>query len=147
VAVAEPGAAVETEGPVVPATRAAVEATAPALADPADRGGLEVADRVVQRIVLAATREVDGTAVVTTGITTPMSRSYPRATVVVAGDRVRARVEVAGRWPVPAARLAADVRATVARQLVALAGLRVDAVDVTVAAMVRHGGPGRRELR
>ncbi|GAA0228720.1 Asp23/Gls24 family envelope stress response protein [Cryptosporangium japonicum] len=107
-----------------------------------ERGRLRIADRVAERIAVAAARGVDGVAVTSGGLA---GRGYPRAEVVVAGDRVRARLEIAGRWPVPAARLAADVRSTVGEQLTALAGFRVDTVDVTVATIVRDDTtPGRR---
>ncbi|MFC4071788.1 Asp23/Gls24 family envelope stress response protein [Actinoplanes subglobosus] len=111
--------------------------------DPGERGGLHIADRAVERIVVAAAGEVDGAARLSGGLT----RSYPRAEVVVAGDRVRAAVTVAGRWPTSAALLAADVRSTVTDQLRRLAGLRVDAVDVTVAAMVRADATHHRRVK
>ncbi len=90
--------------------------------------------------MLAAAGQVPG-AVRVTGA---LARSYPRADVVVAGNRVRAAVAVAGRWPVSATRLATEVRSTVAEQLRRLAGMRVDAVDVTVASMVRDDRRQRR---
>lgn len=121
-----------------------VASTRPGLAAPGERGRLRVADRAVERLAVAAARGVGGGVVVSAGLT---GRSYPRAEVVVAGDRVRARIEVAGRWPTPADRLAADVRATVAGALSTLAGLRVDTVDVTVATFVRNDTPAGRRVQ
>jgi len=144
--VAEPGAA------VLAAPGAEV------LAEPGARGRLEVADRVVQRIAEAAAAGVDGvaprttsdgslTGSVTTAVGGALGRSLPRASCVVAGSRVRVEVEVATLWPRPAAEVAARVRDGVAERLETLAGVRVDAVAVTVAKVVRATTPARARVR
>lgn len=114
--------------------------------DPGTRGRLTISDRAVQRLAVAAAREIPQVAPAAAGLSSYLQTSYPRAEVTVAGCRVRARVEVQGRWPAPAAALADDVRTTVADRLHVLAGLRVDAVDVVVAGLVRTAEPGRQVL-
>lgn len=110
------------------------------------RGNLVVKDRVVERIAEAAAVRVPGVAPAGAGaIGTALGRGYPRVECDVAGGRVRAQVEVVGLWPTPAARLGAQVRAAVAADLRRLVGLRVDAVDVTIAKVVRAtAAPHRR---
>jgi len=128
------------------------------LAEPGSRGRLDVADRVVQRIAEAAAAEVDGVAPrtssdgslaqnVTTAVGGALGRSLPRASCVVAGSRVRVEVEVATLWPRPATEVAARVRDGVAERLETLAGVRVDAVAVTVAKVVQAAAPARARVR
>lgn len=119
-------------------------------ADPAERGALHVADRVLQRIATAAAREVDGVAP-SGGGTGPLSglfgSGYPGVEVDSAGSRVRAQVDIAVLWPRSAAGVAAAVRDLVAQRLQELAAVRVDAVAVTVRAVVRPRQLGQREAR
>jgi uncharacterized alkaline shock family protein YloU len=118
--------------------------------DPGERGSLVIKDRVVQRIAEAAALQVPGVvpaAQSTSAIGAALGRAYPRVDCDVAGGRVRADVEVIGRWPTPAAQLGTQVRAAVTDQLQRLAGLRVDAVDVTIAKIVRGATPPRRRVQ
>ncbi|NIZ92443.1 Asp23/Gls24 family envelope stress response protein [Kineococcus rubinsiae] len=130
----------------------------PALAEAGARGRLVVADRVVQRIAEAAAAGVDGVAPrtssdgsltgnVTTAVGGALGRTLPRASCVRAGSRVRVEIEVATLWPRPAAEVAARVRDRVAERLEALAGVRVDAVAVTVAKVVLSAAPTRARVR
>lgn len=127
----------------------------PAHVDPAGRGRLVVADRAVERIAQAAASTVSGS--VRTGSTdavggavdaalraTALKRAYPTADCTRAGNRVRVQVEVAARWPVAAPDLAARVRHHVVDELTRLAGVVVDACDVTVATYVRNAPEVRR---
>ena len=112
------------------------------------RGTLVIKDRVVERIAEAAAAQVPGVAPAAASTSTvgaALGRAYPRVDCDVAGGRVRAHVEIVGLWPTSAARLGADVRDAVTDQLRRLAGLRVDAVDVSIAKVVRAtAAPGRR---
>lgn len=129
------------------ATRQPLEtpaAGADRLADPAQRGSLHVADRVLQRIAVAAARDVDGVAPSGGGsgpFAGMLGSGYPGVEVDSAGSRVRAQVDVAVLWPRPAAAVAAAVRDAVTQRLQELAAVRVDAVSVTVQDVVR---PPRR---
>ncbi|MFI5937906.1 Asp23/Gls24 family envelope stress response protein [Actinoplanes sp. NPDC051494] len=118
--------------------------------DPGERGTLVIKDRAVQRIAEAAALSVTGvvpSAQSTNSVNAALGRAYPRVDCEIAGDRVRAEVAVVGRWPVSAPHLGAQVRQTVTDQLQTLAGLRVDAVDVTIARIVRVAAPVRRRVQ
>ncbi len=119
-------------------------------ADPGERGTLIIKDRAVQRIAQAAALSVTGvvpSAQSTHTLNAALGRAYPRVDCEVAGGRVRAEVEVVGLWPTSAPQLGAQVRQAVTDQLQTLAGLRVDAVDVTIAKIVRAAAPPRRRVR
>jgi len=114
------------------------------------RGRLVIKDKVVERIAEAAALQVPGVApaAASTGtVGAALGRAYPRVDCDVAGGRVRAHVEIVGLWPNPAARLGADVRDAVTEQLQRLAGLRVDAVDVSIAKVVRWTATTRRRVQ
>lgn len=118
--------------------------------DPGKRGTLTIRDRAVQRIAEAAANSVPGVvpaAQSSSSLNTALGRAYPRIDCEVAGDRVRAQVDIVGLWPVPAPQLGVQVRQVVTDQLQALAGLRVDAVDVTIAKVVRVAEVPRRRVR
>jgi uncharacterized alkaline shock family protein YloU len=119
-------------------------------ADPGERGNLIIKDRAVQRIAQAAALSVPGVvpaAQSTNTLNAALGRAYPRVDCEVAGGRVRAEVEIVGLWPTPAPQLGAQVRQTVTDQLQRLAGLRVDAVDVTIAKMIRTAAAPRRRVQ
>ena len=119
-------------------------------ADPGERGNLIIKDRAVQRIAEAAALSVPGVvpaAQSTNTLNAALGRAYPRVDCEVAGGRVRAEVEIVGLWPTPAPQLGAQVRQTITDQLQRLAGLRVDAVDVTIAKMIRTAAAPRRRVQ
>lgn len=125
-------------------------AASPELDDPGRRGSLLIKDRAVQRIAEAAALSVTGVAPAeksTNAVNAALGRSYPRVDCDVAGGRVRAELEIVGVWPTPAPLLAAQVRDTVTDQLERLAGLRVDAVDVTIAKVIRVSAAPRRRVQ
>jgi len=118
--------------------------------DPSERGDLVITDRAVQRIAEAAALGVSGVVPAgqsTGALNAALGRAYPRVGCEVAGGRVRAEVEIVGRWPASAPHLAVQVRQAVTDQLQRLAGLRVDAVDVTIAKIVRVAAPPRRRVQ
>lgn len=117
-----------------------------AVPDPGERGSLQLRDRAVVRIVEAAVLEVDGVLRHAETLDRVTGRQLPRVDVVVAGNRARASVEVATRWPTPLAEVAARTREGVTRALSHLAGLTVDAVDVHVA-FVSTDVPERRRVQ
>jgi uncharacterized alkaline shock family protein YloU len=111
------------------------------------RGTVEVADRAIERIARAAVLTVDGVA--PTGSTagalgTALGRTYPRVDCEIAGDHVRATVEIAIRWPVSARQVGEKVQAAVTTELHRLAGMHVDSVRVIVAQLVRVSDELRR---
>lgn len=120
--------------------------------DPGRRGSLVIADKVIERLATIAAREMD--EVTRTGgrwTASPLAtlgslgaNRLPHATAQVAGGRARIRVDVAAPWPSSASEVARRVREHVATQVSALAGIKVDAVDVTVAQMTRPRTNDRR---
>lgn len=108
--------------------------------DPGNRGALELRERAVARLVVAAASEVHDVAA-------PVSRvlgqalgsadldGRVKADVTVAGDVATVRVSLSVRWPAPIAEVADAVRTRVTERLSELAGLRVSHVDVQVTAL------------
>lgn len=135
---AGPGAGATTTHPVRVVDRPVGPPAAVVPAAPADRGSLAIADRALVTIVTAAAREVDGVAPSgSQAFGGLLGSMYPSVELESAGSRVRVQVDVASVWPHPAARVAADVRAAVARRLGELAAVHADSVSVTVRDVVR----------
>lgn len=113
--------------------------------DPAERGSLTIKDKVVERLAAKAALDTDGVLPRSAGLDKLTGRDLPRVRVQISGDRVRAGVDVAARWPVPLPALTASVRRNVARALSTMGGLHVDGVDVTVPAVIVD--PARSDVR
>jgi uncharacterized alkaline shock family protein YloU len=117
-----------------------------ALADPADRGGLDVRDRAVQNIVVAAALQAPGVHRHGGGLGRLAGRDLPRASVDVAGNHVRAAVDIAVQWGCSLAVAAAATQRAVHDALSMQSGLAVDGVTVHVATVIppeQSGVPGR----
>lgn len=108
----------------------------PSADDPGRRGTLVVKDRVVERLATFAALSVPGVARHATGLDRVTGRNLPRVQVTVTGGHVRTAIDIAVVWPQPLAQVTASVRAHVTAQLTELAGLQVDAVDVSVPTVV-----------
>ncbi|WP_179272816.1 MULTISPECIES: Asp23/Gls24 family envelope stress response protein [unclassified Rhodococcus (in: high G+C Gram-positive bacteria)] len=106
--------------------------TETAAVDPGERGSLEIKHKAVERLAVLAARSTDAVAGPQPGLRVLSGRDLPKADVTISGSRVRAQVAVAVTWPSPLAKVAADVRAAVARDLSELGIYTVDRVDVTV---------------
>ena len=118
--------------------------------EPGRRGSLLIKDRAVQRIAEAAALSVPGVTPAeksTNTLNSALGRAYPRVDCDVAGGRVRAELEIVGVWPTPAPLLAGQVRDAVTEQLRQLAGLTVDAVDVTIVKIIRVQAAPRRRVQ
>ncbi|MFD1056059.1 Asp23/Gls24 family envelope stress response protein [Terrabacter terrigena] len=124
-----------------------VGAGARALAEPGERGRLEIAEKVVERVASFAAGEVRGVRRVGTGLEGVVGRQYPRAKAEVAGGRARIRMDIAVAWPSQLGQTARAVRDRVREQVEALVGVAVDAVDVTVASVVATAAGERRRVR
>ena len=108
--------------------------------DPGERGDLSIADRVVEQIAVLAAQQVEGVAVLGSGLERVVGRNFPRAQAHVAGTRVRLVLQIAVIWPAALPQVAAAVRDTVAERISTLVGMHVDAVDVNAAKVV-HAQP------
>ena len=106
--------------------------TETAAVDPGERGSLEIKHRAVERLAVLAARGTDAVTDRQPGLRVLGGRDLPKADVTISGSRVRAQVAVAVTWPSPLAKVAANVRAAVARDLSELGIYTVDRVDVTV---------------
>jgi len=114
--------------------------------DPGQRGGLEITERVVERIATIAAAEVPG--VVSTGSTLAgvLGRRYPKAAAEVAGLHATVTVDLAVAWAVPLALTAASVRDRVRTRVQDLLGVTVDAVHVTVATLTLQAPDTQRRV-
>lgn len=114
----------------------------------AERGRLEIRERVYTRVASMAAREVPDVVRVSGTLDAVTGRELPRVHAHVTGERVRLQVEVALRWPAPLADRAAAVRERVTERVRVLTGADVDLVDVTVArVVVPDTGSDDRETR
>ena len=100
--------------------------------DPGRRGSLSIADKVIDKLAEQATVAVDGVVPTGSGLEKFVGRQLPKVSSSVRGDQARVNVDIAVRWPMPLADVAADVRSAVAGVVTSLAGLDVTAVDVSV---------------
>lgn len=105
-------------------------------ADPGQRGRLAIAARVVERIATTEATSVRGVATTGSTLAQVVGRHYPKASAEVAGGRARVDVDVAIVWPFSLAEVTAAVRTVVNSRVRGLAGLEVDAVNVTAAKIV-----------
>jgi len=123
-------------------TDAARSATRPAeksaVTEPADRGRLHVADLVVERIATIAADQVRGVIATGSPLHGVLGRRYPKASAQVAGDRATVDVEIAVTWTAGLTSTAIAVRDRVRTQVQELAGVNVDAVNVTIAQVVQQ---------
>ena len=117
------------------------------LPDPAERGRLDVADRVVERVASIAACEVSGVRSVGSGLEGVVGRQYPKVGAQVAGGHARVQLDIAVDWPVPLASTAAQVRDHVRDRLTTLVGLAVDAVDVTIATIAPAAASEHRRVQ
>ena len=123
------------------------ESARPARAAPNERGDLEIAGRVVQKVASIAAGEVRGVVSTGSGFDQLRGHRYPSADATVAGGRARIRVDLAVQWPYSLAQVCAQVRDHVGARVHELVGLTVDAVDVTVSQVVHASEPESRRVR
>lgn len=117
------------------------------LAPGAERGRTRIADKVVDRVAVAATAEVDQVLDATGGWTSRLTgRGLPSADAVVAGRTCKISVDVAVPWTASLPAVAAQVRDHVGTRVADLTGFTVTRVDVTVADVV-HAAPATRRVR
>lgn len=101
-------------------------------------GKTTIADKVLERLATGAALEVPGVLRHRPGpdVLAAVTSDAPRATVEVAGERVRIDLKVAVEWEASAREVAAELRRHVADQVGRVTGKHVDRVDVTVGALV-----------
>ncbi|MHA3705061.1 Asp23/Gls24 family envelope stress response protein [Jatrophihabitans sp. YIM 134969] len=126
---------------------AAVPDRSATLADPDDRGRTTIADRVVEKIAAQAAVEVDHAAGLRRSLAgRSLGSPRVRATAEVDGRVAALRLDLAVDYPAPVRQVTRAVRQRVTEQVATLAGMRVDHVDITVAALRRPPVERRRVL-
>ncbi|MCD2186901.1 Asp23/Gls24 family envelope stress response protein [Actinomycetospora soli] len=101
-------------------------------ADAGDRGELTIADKVVEKLVVAAAAEVEG--IDTQSRSGTLGRAA-RATVTRTGEQVEATLQTAVRYPHGLAATADAARDRIRTRLDEYTGLRVARIDVTVSVL------------
>lgn len=104
--------------------------------DPGARGGLTIADRVLEQLVAAAAGEVDGVTVPDAGgLAGVVSARRATARLRRTEDRLDVGLTLAVTYPTPVAATADAARRHVGTRVAELAGLTVGRVDVDVTAL------------
>ena len=119
--------------------------------DPAaeQRGRVDVADQVVEKIAVAALAETDGVGGATGTVDRMLGRDEsggrPRVTASVSGRSVRLDARISVGFPSPVAATCDRARAHVVQQVQSLTGLDMARVDIAVAALThpRAASTGR----
>lgn len=104
--------------------------------DPGTRGTLTIHDKAIRRLATRAVLDTPGVQRQAATLDKLTGRELPRVHVQVSGDRARAGVDIAVAWASVLPTVAAEVQTNVTHALYAWAGLYVDAVDVSVPAVV-----------
>lgn len=119
------------------------------LAPAEERGGLEIADRVVEKIAAQAVSEVE----YATGISRQVlrvgggrSRTTARISARLDGDIATVEVIMSVLWPAPVPELTRRVREHITNRLAELASLRAAEVDIEVAGLPTSYGPRPRRV-
>lgn len=121
--------------------------TETAVVEPAQRGELVLHDKVVVRIAELAALDIRGVTRQSGRLSKVTGRDLPRVSATIAGSRARVQLDVAAIWPQPLSQLAATVRDRVRQRVATLTGLQVDAVDVSIRALVSPDGGSDTEGR
>jgi uncharacterized alkaline shock family protein YloU len=135
--------------PVGPLKPADVGSAFPELGDPAERGSLTVADRVVQRVAGYAVTLVDGTSAAprrVLGVSVGEARDDKEASVDarVDGHTATISTSVAMGWPASVREVAARLRRRVRDDVERITGVRVAHVDIDVVSMSAPSARRRR---
>jgi uncharacterized alkaline shock family protein YloU len=113
-------------------------------ADPAERGRLTVRAKAIERIAAASALGATGVRRYSSGLAKLAGRrDLPRVTAHVAGERVRAEVDIAVVWGHSLRTVSGEVHRHVAAALQHDCGLVVDGIAVHVAEVIV---PERRRL-
>ena len=140
---------VAEDPPVGARTSADVGSASPDLGDPAERGSLTVADRVVERVAGHAVTLVDGASAAprrVLGVSVGGPRPDQEASVDARVDGSTATVDasVAIGWPASVPAVSAQLRRRVREDVERITGVRVDHIDIDVVSLVVPAARRRR---
>ena len=129
-----------TFGELGPSTDTVAGTEPHASVPPEERGRLTVEDRVVERVAGYAVSLVEDAAAAprrVLGLRIGRARPEDTATVraQVREDVASMQVTIAVRWPRSVVEVSDEVRERIRRELTAIAGVRVDHVDIEVVSM------------
>jgi uncharacterized alkaline shock family protein YloU len=113
-------------------------------ADPGERGSLEIENRVVERIAATAAAEIEaisGPPRRVLGASIGRIDAPPRASARIVAGRATVHLQVCVKWPHGIRTVTQQVREHVTDRVTSFTGLRVTAVDITVAALSDVTGP------
>jgi uncharacterized alkaline shock family protein YloU len=135
--------------PVGARTPADVGSAFPELGDPAERGSLAIADRVVERVAGYAVTLVDEASAAprqVLGVTVGGAREDREASVDARVDGATATVaaSVAIRWPASVRTVAGRLRSRVREDVERITGVQVAHVDVDVVSLTAPASRRRR---
>lgn len=135
--------------PVGPRQPGDVGSAFPELGDPAERGTLTVAERVVERVAGHAVTLVDGASAAprrVLGITVGGAREHREASVEARVDGHTATVEasVAIGWPASVRTVAARLRQQVREDVERITGVQVAHIDIDVVSLTAPAAMRRR---
>jgi uncharacterized alkaline shock family protein YloU len=114
------------------------------------RGGLQIGDRVVEKIAARAVSEVEyatGVSRQLLGLGRGRSRTTARVSASVDGDIATLQITMTVLWPASVPEVTQRVREHVASRLAELASLRTAEVDIEVAGLPTSYGPRPRRVR
>lgn len=134
--------------PAIPVPRISGSSSGPDVtrADPAERGRTVLAPQVVDKIAAQAATEIDGISGLQRRIAgRALGNAQVRAQSDLDGQVVAVRMQLAVEFPAPLLELTRQVRQHVTEQIQTLCSLRVDHIDITVAAL-RGGASQRRRV-
>lgn len=114
------------------------------------RGGLEIADRVVEKIAAQAVSEVEyatGVSRQVLGLGRSPSRTTARVSARVDGDIAIVRVVMAVLWPEPVPEITQRVREQIVARLAQLASVQTAEVDIEVGGLPTSYGTRPKRVR
>jgi uncharacterized alkaline shock family protein YloU len=119
------------------------------VSDPAERGALAIADRVVERVAGYAVSQVDGAMAAprrVLGVNVGDARPQEQATVdaQVHGDIATVEATIAVRWPASVRSVGDAVRRRVRDDVARMTDVRVAQVDLDIVSMSVRAAPARR---
>lgn len=117
--------------------------------DAAERGSLQIADRVVAKVAGHAVSRVDAAMAAprrVLGVNVGDARPGDAAAVdaTVHGDVATVEATITVAWPAPVLQVAEDVRRRVRQDIASITGMQVEQVDVDVVSMSVPERPTRR---
>ena len=122
----------------LPGPASGTERAGGSLPDPADRGELRVADRVVERVAgYAVTLVPDAAAaprrVLGVKVGDADTEESANVTAHVYGSTASIEAVIAVRWPASVPTVVSEVRRRIREEVTGITGVRVDHIDVDVA--------------